>query len=308
MPVQLLPRFARECSCQRKSNSRRPRLRRGATSEVTIPVGYSRRNEGQSPRRASRPADAAPDLHLPRSLRHRPGARQAHGRHRRLQPPEALQPAERGGQAPDQEVERPADRPDRLRQDAHRPHAGRLPGRPVHRRRRDRVHRGRLLRQGRRGDGRRAAPPGRPGRRARAARHRLRRRDRQDRAPQPRRPHRRRIARHRRRGRAAGAAQAARGARDLRAAERHPALEQARLRRRSTRRTSCSSAPGRSRDLRLDGAPPSRSASARASTGGAPPSRRVTEKELLDYGLLAEFLGRLPVRVELDPLRRTTCF
>ena len=31
-------------------------------------------------------------------------------------------------------------------------------------------------------------------------------------------------------------------------------------------------------------------------------SRRVTEKELLDYGLLAEFLGRLPVRVELDPL------
>jgi len=35
---------------------------------------------------------------------------------------------------------------------------------------------------------------------------------------------------------------------------------------------------------------------------GRPASRRVTEKELLDYGLLAEFLGRLPVRVELDPL------
>jgi ATP-dependent Clp protease ATP-binding subunit ClpX len=34
----------------------------------------------------------------------------------------------------------------------------------------------------------------------------------------------------------------------------------------------------------------------------APRSRRVTEKELLDYGLLAEFLGRIPVRVELDPL------
>jgi ATP-dependent Clp protease ATP-binding subunit ClpX len=34
----------------------------------------------------------------------------------------------------------------------------------------------------------------------------------------------------------------------------------------------------------------------------APQSRRVTEKELLDYGLLAEFLGRIPVRVELDPL------
>ena len=41
------------------------------------------------------------------------------------------------------------------------------------------------------------------------------------------------------------------------------------------------------------------------SAGGEPPrsqSRRVTEKELLDYGLLAEFLGRLPVRVELDAL------
>jgi ATP-dependent Clp protease ATP-binding subunit ClpX len=28
----------------------------------------------------------------------------------------------------------------------------------------------------------------------------------------------------------------------------------------------------------------------------------VTEKDLLDYGMLAEFLGRLPVRVELDEL------
>ena len=36
--------------------------------------------------------------------------------------------------------------------------------------------------------------------------------------------------------------------------------------------------------------------------GDAAPARRVTEKELLDYGFLAEFLGRLPVRVELEPL------
>jgi ATP-dependent Clp protease ATP-binding subunit ClpX len=35
---------------------------------------------------------------------------------------------------------------------------------------------------------------------------------------------------------------------------------------------------------------------------GKTQSRRVSEKELLDYGLLAEFLGRLPLRVELDPL------
>jgi ATP-dependent Clp protease ATP-binding subunit ClpX len=39
-----------------------------------------------------------------------------------------------------------------------------------------------------------------------------------------------------------------------------------------------------------------------AGAGARAPSRRVTEKELLDYGMLAEFLGRLPVRVELDPL------
>jgi ATP-dependent Clp protease ATP-binding subunit ClpX len=30
--------------------------------------------------------------------------------------------------------------------------------------------------------------------------------------------------------------------------------------------------------------------------------RPITEKDLLDYGMLAEFLGRLPVRVELEPL------
>ena len=40
------------------------------------------------------------------------------------------------------------------------------------------------------------------------------------------------------------------------------------------------------------------------TTPGAAPrrTRSVTEKDLLDYGMLAEFLGRLPVRVELDPL------
>jgi ATP-dependent Clp protease ATP-binding subunit ClpX len=39
-----------------------------------------------------------------------------------------------------------------------------------------------------------------------------------------------------------------------------------------------------------------------AGAAGRTPTRRVTEKELLDYGLLAELLGRLPVRVELDAL------
>jgi len=37
-------------------------------------------------------------------------------------------------------------------------------------------------------------------------------------------------------------------------------------------------------------------------------SQPITEKDLLDYGLLAEFLGRLPVRVELDPLSEEDLF
>jgi ATP-dependent Clp protease ATP-binding subunit ClpX len=54
-------------------------------------------------------------------------------------------------------------------------------------------------------------------------------------------------------------------------------------------------------DLRLTDAPKAVGFGAAGAAARAP-SRRVTEKELLDYGLLAEFLGRLPVRVELDPL------
>jgi ATP-dependent Clp protease ATP-binding subunit ClpX len=53
-------------------------------------------------------------------------------------------------------------------------------------------------------------------------------------------------------------------------------------------------------DLRLVEEPKSVGfGAAAASRAGA---RRVTEKELLDYGLLAEFLGRVPVRVELEAL------
>jgi ATP-dependent Clp protease ATP-binding subunit ClpX len=36
--------------------------------------------------------------------------------------------------------------------------------------------------------------------------------------------------------------------------------------------------------------------------------KAITEKDLLDYGMLAEFLGRLPVRVELDPLGENELF
>ena len=62
----------------------------------------------------------------------------------------------------------------------------------------------------------------------------------------------------------------------------------------STPRTSCSSRRGRSR---ICASPtPRKPVGFGADRRPAPPRprRRVTEKELLDYGFLAEFLGRLP--------------
>jgi len=43
---------------------------------------------------------------------------------------------------------------------------------------------------------------------------------------------------------------------------------------------------------------------AKAFAGGKRPAnhRRVSQRELVEYGMLSEFLGRLPVTVELDPL------
>ena len=41
---------------------------------------------------------------------------------------------------------------------------------------------------------------------------------------------------------------------------------------------------------------------ATSETASSKRRRPITEKDLIDYGLMAEFLGRLPVRVELDPL------
>ena len=102
----------------------------------------------------------------------------------------------------------PADRPDRLRQDAAGADAGQDPRRSLLHRRRHRAHRGRLRRRGCREHPAAADPDRRLRHRARRARHRLHRRDRQDRA-QGRQPldHARRL----RRGRAAGAAQDHRG-------------------------------------------------------------------------------------------------
>ena len=102
------------------------------------------------------------------------------------------------------QIEHPAGRADRLRQDAAGADAGAHHRRAVHDGRRHDADRGRLCRRGRREHHPEAAAGGRLQCRARAARHRLHRRGRQD-QPQVRQPvdHPRRVGR----GRAAGAAQ-----------------------------------------------------------------------------------------------------
>ena len=106
------------------------------------------------------------------------------------------------------EVEHPAARPDRLRQDAARPDARPHPQRPVRDRRRHGADRGRLRRRGRREHPAQAHPGGRLRRQEGRDRDHLHRRGRQDR-PQGRQPvdHARRV----RRGRPAGAAEDPRG-------------------------------------------------------------------------------------------------
>ena len=103
------------------------------------------------------------------------------------------------------QVEHPADRADRLRQDAARADAGPPPRRAVRHRRRHDAHRGGLRRRGRREHHPEAAAEVRLRHRQGAAGHRLHRRDRQDLA-QERQPvdHPRRVGRRR----PAGAAQA----------------------------------------------------------------------------------------------------
>src|SRR5436190_13142311 len=80
-----------------------------------------RPNEGEPPRRrASATADAAADLQLPGSLRRRSGAGEAHRGNRRLQPPETVRPGDARRQAAHQEVEHPAARAHRLRENPYR--------------------------------------------------------------------------------------------------------------------------------------------------------------------------------------------
>ena len=138
-------------------------------------------------RAGRRPLRGAPeaegDLRVPERLRRRPGRREEDPLRRGLQPLQARpgRPAE-GRRRRAAEVQHPAARPDRLRQDAPRPDARAHAQRAVRDRRRHRAHRGRLRRRGR-GEHPAQAPPGRGLRRqARRVGDHLHRRDRQDRA------------------------------------------------------------------------------------------------------------------------------
>ena len=140
-------------------------------------------------------ADAARDLQGAGRLRDRPGPRQAGALGRGPQPLQAAGARAEEQRHRDRQVEHPAGRPDRLRQDAAGADAGAHPGRAVHHGGRHDADRGRLCRRGRREHHPEAAAVGRLQRRAGAARHRLYRRGRQD-FPQVRQPldHPRRVA------------------------------------------------------------------------------------------------------------------
>ena len=155
--------------------------------------------------RHRQPAEAEGDLRRPQRVRRRPGAGQAHAVGGGLQPLQArADDAVRRHGHRAAEVQHPAARADRLRQDAARADAGADPQRPVRDRRRHGADRGRLRRRGRR-EHPAEADPGRGLRRQEGRdRDHLHRRGRQDR-PQGRQPvdHARRL----RRGRPAGAAE-----------------------------------------------------------------------------------------------------
>ena len=151
-----------------------------------------------------RRADADRNLQRPRRLCHRPDACQARPLGRRPQPLQAAEPRRQEQRRRTGQVEHPAARAHRLRQDAARPDAGAHPRRAVHHGRCHDADRSRLCRRGRREHHPQAAAGRRLQCRARPARHRLHRRGRQD-QPQVRQPvdHPRRVGR----GRPAGAAQ-----------------------------------------------------------------------------------------------------
>ena len=207
------------------------------------------------------------------------------------------------------QVEHPAHRPHRRRQDAARADARPHPRRPVHDRRRDDAHRSGLRRRGRREHPRPAAPGRRLQRRRVRARHRLHRRDRQDRAqvgePEH---HARRVGRRR----AAGAAQDPRGHRRLGPAAGRPQAPAAgihpdqheghpvHLRRRVRRAREDHRGAHRPTQIgfgKTDGRGARR-------VQAKNPFAEVEPDDLLRFGLIPELVGRLPVAVAARGARR----
>ncbi len=109
-----------------------------------------RRRRGTSKQLFTQDSHAARNRHAARRIRHRPGARQEGAGRRRPQPLQAADARRRRLGRRNRQVEHPADRPDRLRQDAAGPHAGPDPQRAVRHRRRHHADRSRLRRRGRR--------------------------------------------------------------------------------------------------------------------------------------------------------------
>ena len=223
---------------------------------------HRRRQPLRDPGRAVVVAAAAGNQEVPRRVRHRPGTHEEEARRRGLQPlqadrdPEAAARPQRHRAV---EVEHPADRPDRHRQDAARADARQAAVGALHDRGCDDADRGRLRRRGRREHHPQAAAGRRRRHREVPAGDHLRRRGRQD-LPEGREPldHARRLGR----GRAAGAAEDPRGHGGQRAAaggaqapapgvlpdrhDEHPVHLRGGVRRASTSRSSGASARRRS--------------------------------------------------------------
>ena len=134
---------------------------------------------------ARRHPDAEGNPQGSRRLRHRPGACEEGALGRGPQSLQAAQSPDQAQRRRAREVEHPADRADRLGQDAAGADARAHPRRAVHDGGRDDADRSRLCRRGRREHHPQAAAVRRLQCRARAARHRLHRRDRQDFAASP---------------------------------------------------------------------------------------------------------------------------
>ena len=193
------------------------------------------------------------------------------------------------------------------RQDAAGADAGAHPRRAVHHGRRDDADRSRLCRRGRREHHPQAAAVRRLQRRARAARHRLYRRDRQDFAASPTTPRSPATCRARACSRRCSRSWKAPSPRCRR---RAAASIRSRNSCRSTPPTSCSSAAAPSPASRRS----SRRAAGRPRSASAPRCiapedrkqgeifREVEPEDLLKYGLIPEFVGRLPVVATLEDL------